>query len=99
MNVYAEKNRYVESLNNTLSVMKDFQSVSYAWDALTGQEYVKISDTLGGYACLDVTGAGLEQIFKNIVKTLLSNDRELPFGIVHDRQQLRKIAPLFRRAN
>lgn len=78
MNVYAEKNRYVESLNNTLSVVQDFQSVSYAWDALTG--------------------AGLELIFKNIVKTLLSNDRELPFGIVHDRQQLRKIAPLFKRA-
>lgn len=99
MNVYAEKNNYVESLNKTLSVLQDFESVNYAWNALTGQEYVKISDTLGGYACLEVTGMGLEQIFRNIVNTLLLGDRGLPFGVIHNRQQLRKIAPLFRRTN
>lgn len=99
MNVYVEKSNYVESLNKTLSVLQDFESISYAWDALTGSEYVKISDTLGGYVCLDVTGGNVATILENVVKTLLLGDTRPPMGIVHDRERLRKIAPLFRRAN
>lgn len=99
MNVYVEKSNYVESLNKTLSVLQDFESISYAWDALTGSEYVRISDTLGGYACIEVTGTDTATIFKNVVKTLLLGDTRPPIGIVRDRDRLRKIAPLFRRAS
>lgn len=99
MNVYVEKSNYVESLNKTLSVLQDFESISYAWDALTGAEYVKLSDTLGGYVCLDVTGGNVATILENVVKTLLLGDTRPPMGIVCDRDRLRKIAHLFRRAN
>lgn len=99
MNAYAEKRKYVEELNQTLSVLQDFEAVTYAWDALTGFEYVKLSDTLGGYACIDVTGTDTETIFKNVVKTLLLGDTRLPVGIVHERERLREIARLFGRAN
>ena len=99
MNVYVEKSNYVKSLNKTLSVLQDFESISYAWDALTGSEYIKISDTLGGYVCLDVTGGNVATILENGVKTLLLGNTRPPMGIVRDRDRLRKIAPLFRRAN
>ena len=99
MNIYAEKKKYIEGLNQTLSVLQDFDSVSYAWDALKGSEYVKLTDTLGGYACIDVTGTDIETIFKNIIKTLLLGDTRLPVGIVHERDTLREIAHLFGRSS
>lgn len=99
MNAYVEKSKYVEGLNQTLSVLQDFESIAYVWDALTGSEYVKLSDTLGGYACIEVTGTDTETIFKNVVKTLLLGDTRLPVGIIHERERLRKIAHLFGRSN
>lgn len=96
--IIKEKRKYVESLNEMLAPMQDFDSIKYANDAITSGEYVKIADTLGGYVYLDVTAMDLEGILKDVARVILSDElgSEYPKSLIHDKQKLREIAPLFR---
>lgn len=94
-----EKKKYVEDLNIMLKPMKDFEAIRYAMKPVTSQEYIKISDTLGGYVYLDVTGETLSDILKDVCRVVLNaelNVMHFPKRLIHDRDQLREIAPLFR---
>ena len=97
--IYVEKGNFVTNLNKILSVIGDFEAIKYSRSAITGGEYVKISDVLGGYVYLDVTGASLESILKDVCKVVLNGELEshqFPKSIIHDKQKLREIAPLFK---
>ena len=92
MNSITAKMNYVESLNEFLKPMQDFNDIKYV-RTHTGAEYIRITDTIGGFAYLDVTGDGLDRILDNIAQIIRHG---VPSNVVHDRTVLRMIAPLFR---
>ena len=99
---YDERKKYVESLNATLAPIEDFDSIHYGKAAVTNEEYVKISDKLGGYVYINVTADSLEDILMSVARIILNADLEgkhMPKGIITDRQKLREIAPLFKEAS
>lgn len=91
MNATMEKKNYVESLNEFLKPMQDFNDIKYAKSA-TG-EYIRVTDIIGGCAFIDVTGEGCDGIL-DAVATLVKHG--VPKGVIHDTPKKRQIAPLFR---
>ena len=97
--IIEEKKKYVESLHAMLAPLQDFDSIKYARNAITDEEYVKISDTLGGYAYLDVTAMDLESILKDVARVILNgeiNGNQFPKSLIYDKEKLRAIVPLFK---
>ena len=92
MKMLMEKKNYVESLNEMLAPMQDFESIKYATTS-TGGEYIRIADIIGGCAFLDVTGDSLEQTLEKVAQIIL---HKVPGGVVKDIESKRKIARLFR---
>ena len=92
MNAITEKKLYVESLNEMLKPMQDFDSIKYG-RTHSGAEYVRISDTIGGCAFLDVTGESLQKLLEDVAKLIC---KEVPANVVYEKEVMRKIAPLFR---
>lgn len=96
---YDERRNYVESLNAMLTPMQDFDSIHYGKVAITNEEIIKISDKIGGYVYIEVTGDSLESILKDVARIILDTEpdkRRIPRGLITDRQKLREIAPLFK---
>lgn len=96
---YDERRNYVESLNVMLAPIEDFDSIHYGKAPVTNEEYIKISDNLGGYVYINVTADSLEDILMSIARVILNADLEgkhMPKRIITDRQKLREIAPLFK---
>ena len=91
MNAVAEKRKYVESLNEFLKPMQDFNDIKYA-KSMTG-EYIRITDTIGGCAFIDITGEGCD-IILDAVATLVK--RGIPKGVICDTPRKREVAALFR---
>lgn len=94
-----EKKKYVEDLNIMLKPMKDFDEIKYAAKPVTCEEFIKISDKLGGYVYLDITGETCQDILKDVCRVVLNSELSVihfPKRLIHDRDQLREIAPLFR---
>ena len=91
--MFEEKRKYVESLNDVLKVLEDFDYVKYARSYVTEQEYIKVADKLGGCAFLDVTAMSNECILKEIALIILDS---VPKSCITARNVLRKIAPLFK---
>lgn len=96
--VTTEKKEYAEVLNAALGPMLDFEACEYALEPVTQQEYMKISDKLGGVAFFDVTGMTRGEILKDVCKVVLIDQARLvPDSMITDINMKRKIAGLFRR--
>ena len=93
--VYEKKAKYVESLNGPLSVLTDFEAIEYARDPIAGDEYIRIRDKLGQAFYVNVTGNSEEAILKEVSRMALETKAH---GFVTNRDKIRAIAPMFRRA-
>ena len=93
--VYEKKAKYVESLNEPLSVLTDFEAIEYARDPIAGDEYIRIRDKLGQAFYVNVTGNSEEAILKEVSRMALETKAH---GFVTNRDKIRAIAPMFRRA-
>ena len=93
--IYEQKAKYVESLNEPLSVLTDFEAIEYARDPIAGDEYIRIRDKLGQAFYVNVTGNSEEAILKEVSRMALEKNA---FGRVLDKSKIRAIAPMFRRA-
>ena len=93
--VYEKKAKYVESLNEPLSVLTDFEAIEYARDPIAGDEYIRIRDKLGQAFYVNVTGNSEEAILKEVSRMALETKAH---GFVTNREKIRAIAPMFRRA-
>lgn len=92
--VYERKAKYVESLNEPLSVLTDFEAIEYARDPIAGDEYIRIRDKLGQAFYVNVTGNSEEAIFKEVSRMALETKAH---GFVTNRDKIRAIAPMFRK--
>ena len=93
--VYEKKAKYVESLNEPLSVLTDFEAIEYARDPIAGDEYIRIRDKLGQAFYVNVTGNSEEAILKEVSRMALETKAH---GFVTNREKIRAIAPMFRGA-
>ena len=95
--MYADKANYIRGLNTALAPMQDFDSIKYA-RTITGEEFIKIADNIGGCIFIDVTGSDKSDILKDVAKVVLVNELDathLPAGTIVDKAKMREIAPLF----
>ena len=93
--IYDRKRQYVESLNEPLSALTDFEALEYARDPITGEEFIRLRDKLGQAFYVNVTGNSEEAILKEVSRMTLGNKAH---GFVVNREKIRTIAPMFRRA-
>lgn len=93
--IYEEKARYVASLNGPLSVLTDFEAIEYARDPIQGDEYIRLRDKLGQAFYVNVTGNSEEAIFKEVSRMALETKA---IGFVTNKDRIRAIAPMFRKA-
>lgn len=91
--IFKEKESYINDLNKALKPLHDFNSIEYARNALNDNEYIKVSDTIGGCQFLDATGMSLEDVLIDVSQLVLG---KVPASMVMTRDDKRKIAPLFR---
>ena len=93
--VYDKKKAFVESLNEPLKALRDFEAIEYARDPIQGDEYIRIKDKLGQVFYVNVTGNSEEAILKEVSRMALETKAH---GFVTNRDKIRAIAPMFRRA-
>ena len=93
--IYRRKAKYVESLNGPLSALSDFEAIEYARDPIAGDEYIRLRDKLGQAFYVNVTGNSEEAILKEVSRMALETKAH---GFVTNREKIRAIAPMFRRA-
>ena len=93
--VYEKKAKYVESLNEPLSVLTDFEAIEYARDPIQGDEYIRIRDKLGQVFYVNVTGNSEEAILLEVSRMTLG---EKAVGFITNRERIRAVAPMFRKA-
>lgn len=93
---------YIERiLGLTLKPKKGFGSIQYAIQRKTDAEYIRIIDKRGTSITLDVTGESLEEIMLDIFKIMIIGEMgkherlKPPEGIIRNREELLKLAPLF----
>lgn len=93
-----EKRKYAELLNAALMPMTDFNACEYALNSITQEEYLRVSDKIGGVAFLDITGMTKGEILADVCKLVLINEaRIVPNSYIDDLFTKRKVANLFRR--
>ena len=93
--IYDKKRAFVESLNEPLKALRDFEAIEYARDPIQGDEYIRIKDKLGQVFYVNVTGNSEEAILLEVARMTLG-DRAV--GRVTSPQRIRDIAPMFRKA-
>lgn len=93
--IYDKKRQYVDSLNEPLSVLTDFETIEYARDPVMGEEFIRLRDKLGQAFYVNVTGNSEEAILMEVSRMTLG---EKAHGFVVNRDKIRAIAPMFRRA-
>ena len=93
--VYDKKKAFVESLNEPLKALRDFEAIEYARDPIQGDEYIRIRDKLGQVFYVNVTGNSEEAILKEVSRMALEMKA---VGFVTNRDRIRAIAPMFRKA-
>ena len=93
--IYDKKKAFVESLNAPLSALTDFERIEYARDPITCDEYIRILDKLGQVFYINVTGNSEEAILKEVSRMALEMKA---VGFVTNRDRIRAIAPMFRKA-
>ncbi len=91
--VYADKKAYVEqTLGAMLKPMCSFGSIKYARDAITNEEYVKITEANGYPWFICVTG-DTEGIIGTEVCRMLGESH--PMGLVRDKRKQIEVNKLF----
>ena len=93
--VYDKKKAFVESLNEPLKALKDFEAIEYARDPIQGDEYIRIRDKLGQVFYVNVTGNSEEAILLEVSRMTLG---ERAVGWITNRDRIRAVAPMFRKA-
>ena len=93
--IYEKKKAYVDSLNGPLKALTDFEAIEYARDPITCDEYIRIKDKLGQAFYVNVTGNSEEAILKEVSRMTLEMKA---IGFVTNRDRIRAIAPMFRKA-
>ena len=93
--IYDKKKAFVESLNEPLKAMRDFEAIEYARDPITCDEYIRIKDKLGQVFYVNVTGDSEEAILLEVARMTLGTKA---VGFVTSRERIRAIAPMFRKA-
>jgi len=97
---FADREKYVNGLTLALNPLRDFDSIKYGHFYSTDEEYIKISDTIGSSLFLNVTALTKAQILKEVAKVVLQGEIKgpeiVPETLITDKNELRKIAPLFR---
>lgn len=93
---------YVENvLCEALKVKSDFEDIRYGRNVLTEREYMRVRDIFGGHITINITNLELHEILNYACWIVLNGFvREggipVPDGIVADKDELRKLAPLFK---
>lgn len=96
------RKEYVEiKLCEVLKVKDDFEDIKYGRDVRTEQEYMRVRDIFGGHITINITNLELHEILNYACWVVLNGFvREggipVPDGIVADKDELRKLAPLFK---
>ena len=93
--IYDKKKKYVDSLNTVLTALTDFEAIEYARDPISCEEFIRIRDKLGQAFYVNVTGNSEEAIFKEVSRMALETKA---VGFVTNRDKIRAIAPMFRKA-
>lgn len=88
----AEKQKYVQVLNEALKPIVEFGRVEYLNEHTKGTEYIKYTDAMGSARFLDVTSLDEEAIFIRVVSLVTGNE---PSGVIKDTARLIAIARLF----
>lgn len=95
-----ERRLYVEGhLFSCLKVFPVFEAVKYAKDINTKQEYIRITDSVGGKCYLEITGKAEADIFiavATIVLMSVGTVKNPPEELIVDIETKKAIAPLFR---
>lgn len=91
--MYADKKAYIENdLAAVLRAMPDFESIKYAVDAATNEEYIKLTETLGFAYFVNVTGNSESAILQEVCRMVLQKS---PTGRIMERSKMRKVNRLF----
>lgn len=98
---YDLRKSYVEgALQMALTPIRSFDGIEYTRKALTGEEFVKISDLTGATMFLEVTGMTRAEILKDIARLVLMDDINdsavIPVGFVWGQEKKLEIAELFK---
>ena len=93
--VYDKKKAFVESLNEPLKALRDFEAIEYARDPIQGDEYIRIRDKIGQVFYVNVTGNSEEAILLEVSRMTLG---ERAVGFITNRERIRAVAPMFRKA-
>ena len=93
--VYDKKKAFVESLNGPLKALRDFEAIEYARDPIQGDEYIRIRDKIGQVFYVNVTGNSEEAILLEVSRMTLG---ERAVGFITNRERIRAVAPMFRKA-
>lgn len=96
------KREYIEMvLRLALRPKRGFDSIKYAKDRMTDNEYMRISDSRGSAVTLNITASTLEEILVDVSKIVLvgvlgrHDKMSLPASLVTEDRELLRIAPLF----
>ena len=92
--VYDKKKAFVESLNEPLKALRDFEAIEYARDPIQGDEYIRIRDKLGQAFYVNVTGNSEEAILLEVSRMMLGTKA---VGFITTRERIRAVAPMFRK--
>ena len=93
--IYDKKRAFVESLNAPLTALRDFEGIDYARDPIQGDEYIRVRDKLGQAFYVNVTGDSEEAILLEVARMTLGTKA---VGFITNRERIRAIAPMFRKA-
>ena len=91
--MYASKKAYVEeTLGSMLKPIYSFGSIKYARDIVSGEEYVKVTESNGYPWFICVTGNSESAIGKEVCRMV---DNNIPVGLVKNKAAQIQINKLF----
>lgn len=93
--MYAEKKEYIEkTLAEALKPVNEFGSIQYARCFLTGEEFIKLTESNGIPWFINVTGNSNSANFKEVSRALNGN---FPTGYVSRKEKQIEINKLFQK--
>lgn len=95
ISIYENKAAYVAQLQKVLDVSDYFESLDYTRDYLSGDEYIRIRNTVGDTFYINVTGNSEGAILLEVAR-FINGIR--PVGYVTDREARWRVSKLFRKA-
>lgn len=95
---FTDRQHYIEGLQVALAPLRDFDAIRYGRFYSTEEEFIKISDTIGSSAFLNITALSKAEILKDVAKMVLQGDVKgiVPSSLITDKDEMRRVAPLFR---